>query len=152
MKYLFVNQKPCCIQRNEDCRDTLAEQQQEPVTMDDVTAVIAGQIGQLLPAEQGKVDGTAEVCPSAKGGQSQNKQQPTGLQLVTGHGIFELDDLLHNFTGSLFGYFVIMFFLSCFREKKWKWKPFMKKGFLFLCPCSVRPFAAVCKNCQLRIR
>lgn len=52
------------------------------------------------------------------------------LQLVTGHGIFELDDLLHNFTGSLFGYFVIMFFLSCFQEKKWKWKPFMKMSAL----------------------
>ena len=33
-------------------RDTLAEQQQEPVTMDDVTAVIAGQIGQLLPMDE----------------------------------------------------------------------------------------------------
>lgn len=52
------------------------------------------------------------------------------LQLVTGHGIFELDDLLHNFAGSLFGYFVVMFFLACFRDKKWEWKPFMKMAAL----------------------
>lgn len=48
------------------------------------------------------------------------------LQFVSGRGIFELDDLLHNFIGSTFGYFVIMFFISCFREKKLKWRLLMR--------------------------
>ena len=33
-------------------RDTLAEQQQEPVTMDDVAGMVAGQIGQLVPMDE----------------------------------------------------------------------------------------------------
>ena len=33
-------------------RDALAEQKQEPLSMDDVTAMIAGQIGQLLPMDE----------------------------------------------------------------------------------------------------
>ena len=33
-------------------RDTLAEQQQEPVTMDDVAGMIAGQLGQLVPMDE----------------------------------------------------------------------------------------------------
>lgn len=39
------------------------------------------------------------------------------FQFVTGTGIFELDDLLHNLIGSLFGYFCIMAVLSAAREK-----------------------------------
>lgn len=45
------------------------------------------------------------------------------LQLVTGRGIFELDDLLHNFVGSIFGYFVIMFILNCMQHRKIRIKP-----------------------------
>lgn len=48
------------------------------------------------------------------------------LQLITGRGIFELDDLLHNFVGSIFGYFVIMFFLTSFRRKGLEWKSLVK--------------------------
>ena len=33
-------------------RDTLAGQQQEPVSMDDVTAMIARQIGQIVPMDE----------------------------------------------------------------------------------------------------
>ena len=33
-------------------RDTLAEQQQEPVTMDDVAGMVAGQLGQLVPMDE----------------------------------------------------------------------------------------------------
>ena len=33
-------------------QDTLAEQKQEPLSMDDVTAMIAGQIGQILPIDE----------------------------------------------------------------------------------------------------
>ena len=33
-------------------QDALAEQKQEPLSMDDVTAMIAGQIGQLLPMDE----------------------------------------------------------------------------------------------------
>ena len=34
----------------------LAEQKQEPLSMDDVTAMIAGQIGQLLPMDEETAD------------------------------------------------------------------------------------------------
>ena len=33
-------------------RDTLAEQQQEPMTMDDVAGMVAGQLGQLVPMDE----------------------------------------------------------------------------------------------------
>jgi len=33
-------------------RDALAGQQREPVSMDDVTGIIAGQIGQLIPMDE----------------------------------------------------------------------------------------------------
>ena len=33
-------------------QDALAEQKQEPLSMDDVTAMIAGQIGQLLSMDE----------------------------------------------------------------------------------------------------
>lgn len=48
------------------------------------------------------------------------------IQLMTGKGIFELDDLLHNFIGSIFGYFVIMFLLDIIRNKKVKMKSTIK--------------------------
>ena len=40
------------------------------------------------------------------------------LQLLTGQGIFELDDLFHNFVGSMFGYFVSTFILNCIEKKR----------------------------------
>ena len=33
-------------------RATLAEQQQEPVTMDDVAGIVAGQFGQFVPMDE----------------------------------------------------------------------------------------------------
>lgn len=39
------------------------------------------------------------------------------FQFITGTGIFELDDLLHNIIGSVFGYFCIMAILTSMREK-----------------------------------
>lgn len=40
------------------------------------------------------------------------------LQLLTGKGIFELDDILHNLVGSLAGYFIIMAILACARQRR----------------------------------
>lgn len=48
------------------------------------------------------------------------------LQLLTGTGIFELDDLLHNLLGSLFGYFCIMAILAALREKTLRPGPIAK--------------------------
>lgn len=48
------------------------------------------------------------------------------LQLVTGRGIFELDDLLHNLVGSMFGYFVSAFILETARNRKVKRKPLLR--------------------------
>lgn len=42
------------------------------------------------------------------------------LQMVTGRGIFELDDLFHNIIGSLAGYMIIMAILTCYKERKMK--------------------------------
>lgn len=44
---------------------------------------------------------------------------------MTGRGIFELDDLFHNFVGSIFGYFIAMFFLNCIQHKKVRLKPLL---------------------------
>ena len=33
-------------------RDTLAEKQQEPVSMDDVAGMVAGQIGKIVPMDE----------------------------------------------------------------------------------------------------
>lgn len=37
-------------------RDTLAEQKQSPLSVDDVTAIVAGQIGQLAPMDKETAD------------------------------------------------------------------------------------------------
>ena len=37
-------------------RDALAEQKQKPLSIDDVTAMIAGQIGQLAPMDEETAD------------------------------------------------------------------------------------------------
>ncbi|CAM3581305.1 VanZ family protein [Paenibacillus lupini] len=40
------------------------------------------------------------------------------IQLVTGKGIFELDDIFHNLIGGLAGYFLVMAILVCIRQKR----------------------------------
>lgn len=56
------------------------------------------------------------------------------FQLLTGTGIFELDDLFHNLIGSLFGYFWIMAILTSIREKSLRIAPIAKA---LLIPCAV---------------
>ena len=56
------------------------------------------------------------------------------IQLFTGTGIFELDDLFHNLIGSLFGYFCIMAVLMPIREKTIQFAPIAK---VLLIPCVV---------------
>ncbi len=56
------------------------------------------------------------------------------IQLLTGTGIFELDDLLHNCIGSLFGYFCIMAVLSVIREKRVHFVPIVK---VLIFPCII---------------
>lgn len=55
-------------------------------------------------------------------------------QLITGTGIFEFDDLIHNFLGSLFGYFIIMAIINCVKSKKIKIKEILK---VFIIPIIV---------------
>lgn len=56
------------------------------------------------------------------------------LQLLTGTGIFELDDLFHNCIGSLFGYFCTMAVLSVIREKRIRLAPI---GKVLIFPCFI---------------
>lgn len=56
------------------------------------------------------------------------------VQLLTGTGIFELDDLFHNCIGSLFGYFCIMAVLSIIREKRVRFAPL---GKVLIFPCVI---------------
>lgn len=56
------------------------------------------------------------------------------FQLLTGTGIFELDDLFHNLIGSLFGYFCIMAILKTVRDKRVRAVPLAKA---LLIPCVV---------------
>lgn len=56
------------------------------------------------------------------------------VQLITGTGIFEFDDLFHNLIGSLFGYFCIMAILTPIREKTIRFAPIAK---VLLIPCIV---------------
>lgn len=55
-------------------------------------------------------------------------------QLLTGTGIFELDDLFHNLVGSLFGYFCIMAILTSINEKTILVAPLAKA---LLIPCAI---------------
>ncbi len=48
------------------------------------------------------------------------------IQLITGTGIFEFDDLIHNFLGSIFGYFIIMAIINCVKLKRLKIKEILK--------------------------
>ena len=56
------------------------------------------------------------------------------IQLLTGTGIFELDDLFHNLIGSLFGYFCIMAILTPIHEKNIRFTPIAK---VLLIPCVI---------------
>ena len=56
------------------------------------------------------------------------------IQLLTGTGIFELDDLFHNTVGSLFGYFCIMAILLPIKEKTIRFAPIAG---VLLIPCVV---------------
>ena len=56
------------------------------------------------------------------------------FQLLTGTGIFEWDDLLHNLLGALFGYFCILAVLSLVRQKTVRLAPIVKA---LLIPCAV---------------
>ncbi len=48
------------------------------------------------------------------------------VQMLTGKGIFELDDILHNIIGSIAGYFLITAILSCIEQKKVSVKPVLR--------------------------
>lgn len=56
------------------------------------------------------------------------------FQLLTGTGIFELDDLFHNLIGSLFGYFCVMAILTPLHEKNIRFAPIAKA---LLIPCVI---------------
>lgn len=56
------------------------------------------------------------------------------MQLLTGTGIFELDDLFHNTVGGLFGYFCIMAILTPIKEKTIRFAPIAK---VLMIPCVV---------------
>ena len=56
------------------------------------------------------------------------------IQLLTGTGIFELDDLFHNCIGSLFGYFCTMAVFSIIGEKRVRFVPI---GKVLIFPCVI---------------
>lgn len=56
------------------------------------------------------------------------------LQLLTGTGIFELDDLFHNLLGSLFGYFCIRAILTWVRAGRFCFAPLARA---LAIPCAV---------------
>ncbi|MDD4079876.1 MAG: VanZ family protein [Eubacteriales bacterium] len=56
------------------------------------------------------------------------------LQLLTGTGIFELDDLFHNCLGSMFGYFCTMAALSAVRGKRLRFASLIK---VLMFPCAI---------------
>ena len=59
-------------------RDTLAEQQQEPVTMDDVAGMVAGQLGQLVPMNEETAEQFRQVAKKRmeQAGGTQNEEEP----------------------------------------------------------------------------
>lgn len=59
-------------------RDTLAEQQQEPVTMDDVAGIIAGQLGQLVPMDEETAEQFRQLAKKMmeQAGGTQNEEEP----------------------------------------------------------------------------
>ena len=59
-------------------RDTLAEQRQEPVTMDDVAGMIAGQLGQLVPMDEETAEQFRQLAKKMmeQAGGTQNEEEP----------------------------------------------------------------------------
>ena len=59
-------------------RDTLAGQQQEPPSMDDVAAMIAGQIGQFVPMDEETTEQFRQLAKKMIGqaGGTQNEEEP----------------------------------------------------------------------------
>lgn len=70
------------------------------------------------------------------------------FQLVTGKGIFELDDLFHNTIGSLAGYFFVMVFILWSEQRKIKFVPIMKAISIPLVFISLFGMANVVYNAQ----
>ena len=48
------------------------------------------------------------------------------VQMLTGKGVFELDDILHNIIGSIAGYLLMAAILSCIGQKKLSVKPVLR--------------------------
>ncbi len=59
-------------------RDTLAGQQQEPLSMDDVAAMIAGQIGQFVPMDEETAEQFRQLAKKMmeQAGGTQNEEEP----------------------------------------------------------------------------
>ena len=59
-------------------RAALAEQQQEPVTMDDVAGIIAGQLGQLVPMDEETAEQFRQLAKKMmeQAGGTQNEEEP----------------------------------------------------------------------------
>ena len=59
-------------------RDALAEQKQRPLSIDDVTAMIAGQIGQLAPMDKETADLFQQLAKKMMGqiDGTQNEEKP----------------------------------------------------------------------------
>ena len=59
-------------------KDTLAEQQQEPMTMDDVAGMIVGQLGQLVPMDEETAEQFRQLAKKMmeQAGGTQNEEEP----------------------------------------------------------------------------
>ena len=59
-------------------RDTLAEQQQEPMTMDDVAGMVVGQLGQLVPMDEETAEQFRQLAKKMmeQAGGTQNEEEP----------------------------------------------------------------------------
>ena len=59
-------------------RDTLAGQHREPVTMDDVAGIVAGQFGQLVPMDEETAEQFRQLAKKMmkQVGSTQNEEEP----------------------------------------------------------------------------
>ena len=59
-------------------RDTLAGQHREPVTMDDVAGIVAGQFGQLVPMDEETAEQFRQLAKKMmkQAGSTQNEEEP----------------------------------------------------------------------------
>ena len=59
-------------------RDTLAEQQREPVTMDDVAGMVVGQLGQFVPMDEETAEQFRQLAKKMmeQAGGTQNAEKP----------------------------------------------------------------------------